>query len=151
MKYTIQFDFPSGWTWDSDSFIDESGAEVSHLEAHLRDPKTDVDNSMVDIYVGDMPDDITAEDQAYSNYADIVGFDEDDPEDFDPIAQIKFNGKTAYCFDALCEDDTPMMLICQEVKKGVLAIICVTGLNDDVLDSTLALVEQKFRVKKEED
>lgn len=147
MTYDIQLHLPEEWQKEQDTYLDESGAEISHLEAHLYNEKANRDNAMIDIYVGDMPEDTNAEDQALSNFADIVGFDDDDPEDYNPISKIKFNGKAAYGFDAWCEDDSPMMFLSQEVKSGVLAIICVTAVDDDSLQNVLKLVERNFRVK----
>lgn len=147
MTYDIQFHLPEGWHQEQDSYLDESGVEINHFEAHLYNDKSERDDGMIDIYVGEMPQDTNAEDQALSNYADIVGFDDDDPEDFNPIAKIKFNGKIAYGFDALCEDDSPMMFLSQEVKKGVLAIICAAGADDASLQDILQLIERNFRVK----
>lgn len=147
MAYDIQLNLPAGWQKESDTYQDESGAMVTHLEAHLYNEKAGRDYGVIDIYVGDMPEDTTAEDQALSNYADIVGFDDDDPEDFNPIAAFKFNGKNAYGFEALCEGDSPMMFISQEPRKGALAIMCVAALDDDMLKDTLQLVERNLRVK----
>lgn len=149
MAYDIQMQLPAPWEKECSVYTDESGAEITHLEAHLYDEKAERDSAMIDIYVGEMPEDTTAEDQALSNYADIIGFDDDDPEDFDPIAKIKFNGKNAYGFDAFCEDESPMMFLSQEVKTGILAIICCAATNDKALKETLKLVECNFRVKNE--
>lgn len=147
MAYDVQLKLPAGWQKELDTYEDESGAVITHLEAHLYNDGLKRDEGLVDVYVGEMPADTTAEDQALSNYADIVGFDDDDPEDFNPIAKIKFNGKPAYGFDALCEDDSPMMFLSQEVKSGVLAIICCAALDDERLKDLLVQVEHNLRVK----
>ena len=147
MAYDIQLKLPEPWRQETDTYLDESGAEITHLEAHLYLKENAPDDGMIDIYVGDMPEDTTAEDQALSNYADIVGFDEDDPEDFNPIFKIKFNGKNAYGFEALCEDESPMMFLAQEVKSGILAIICLAAANEDKLKALVKLVEINFRVR----
>ena len=141
MAYDIQLNLPAPWRKETETYDDESGAEVTHLEARLDDM------ALIDIYAGDMPSDMTAEDQAYSNYADIVGFAEDDPEDFNPISQIKFKNRSAYVFHALCEDESPMMFLSQEIRKGVLIIMCCAGKDDDVLQDTVLLVERNLRVK----
>lgn len=146
-KYSVQLDLPAPWQKRSDSFVDESGVEVFHIEAHLANKAAKRDDGMVDLYVGDMPEDSSAEEQAFTNYVDTVGFDEDDPEDFNPIEKFDFNGKKAYGFDALCEDESPMRFISQEVKKGVLAIMCIAAINDEELDKVQALVERSLRVK----
>lgn len=147
MEFDIQLNLPSSWQKEADTYIDESGEEITHIEAHLYSEAKKRDEGLIDIYVGPMPEDTTAEDQAFSNYADIVGFDDDDPEDFNPIAKLKFNGKNAYGFDALCEDNSPMMFISQEVRSGVLAIICCAGKDDATLKDVVTLVERNLRVK----
>lgn len=147
MAFDITLNLPAGWQKESDTYIDESGAEISHLEAHLYDQQQKRDEGMIDIYVGEMPEDTTAEDQAFSNYADMVGFSDDDPEDFQPIFKVKFNGKNAFGFEALCEDESPMKFFTQEIKKGVLAIICIAGKDEKTLDGIFTVVERNFRIK----
>jgi len=146
MAYDIKLKLPEGWHKVCETYEDESGAVISHINASFPDAEKKRDIGMIDIYVGDMPEDTTAEDQALSNYADIVGFADDDPEDFNPVSCIKFNGKNAYGFSAYCEDDSPMMFLSQEVKKGVLAIICVAAIDFDMLQDDMQLVERGFRL-----
>lgn len=147
MAYDIQLTLPAGWQKEADTYIDESGAEITHLEAHLYNKGRKRDEGMIDIYVGEMPEDTTAEDQAFSNYADMIGFSDDDPEDFYPIFKIKFNGRNAFGFEALCEDESPMKFLTQEVRKGILAIICVAAETEDSLEEVLSCVEKGLRVK----
>jgi len=97
--------------------------------------------------VGPMPEDMTAADQALSNYADTVGFDDDDPDDFDPIVEWPFNGKKAYGFEAIAEDDSPMRMMCIEVKKGTLVILVVLAKDDDTLVEAVQLAERGLRLK----
>ena len=130
MTYDITLNLPEDWQKEQDSYIDESETEVSHLEALYFPSGKKVEEGMIDIYVGELPPDTDAEDQAYSNYVDMVGFSEDDPEDFNPIFKIKFNGKNAFGFDALCENGAPMKLLAQEVKKGVLAVMCIAAMDE---------------------
>ena len=147
MAYQIQMNLPEGWKVKTEVSEDEYGAQINHLEAHLYVEGNDRDSGMIDIYVGDTPEDTTAEDQALSNYADIVGFDEDDPEDFNPIAKVLFNGRAAYVFEALCEDDSPMMFLSTEIRKGVLVIICAAAPDDEKLQEVMTLVERNLRVR----
>ena len=138
---------PACWTCEQDTYLDESGYEIAHLEAHLRNDRKQKDEAIIDIYVGDIPEGETAEDQALANYAETVGFYDDDPEDFNPIEKFKFNGKNAYGFSALCEDDSPMRFIAQEVRKGILAIIVFSASDEQSVEETRALIERSFRVK----
>lgn len=145
MAYDIQLHLPAPWTVELDTFEDEGGCLITHAEAHLWNEKAKKDEGIADIYVGDMPEDETAEDQAFANYAETVGFDEDD-EDC-PIGKFKFNGKNAWGFAALCEDDSPMRFISQEVRKGVLAIIVVAAKNEKALEEVQSLVERNLRIR----
>lgn len=147
--FELQLRLPAPWRVERDDYIDESGAEITHVEAHRYNAGLKRDEAVVDVYVGEMPEDTTAEDQALSNYADIVGFDDDDPEDFNPVSVLKFNGRNAYVFEALCEDDSPMMFISQEIRQGILAIVCVAALDDAALADTVKLVECNLRLRKD--
>lgn len=138
---------PASWTCEQDTYLDESGYEIAHLEAHLRNDRKQKDEAIIDIYVGDIPEGETAEDQALANYAETIGFYDDDPEDFNPIEKFKFNGKNAYGFSALCEDESPMRFIAQEVRKGILAIIVFSASDEQSVEETRALIERSFRVK----
>ena len=147
MAYDITLKLPSPWQTETEIYNDESGAEITHLEAHLYNPSSKRDEGYADIYVGDMPEGTDARDQALSNYADIVGFEDDDPEDFDPISTIMFNGRKAYGFDAFFEDESPMMFLAQEVRKGVLVVMCAAGSDDARLKETLGLLERGLRIR----
>ncbi len=94
-----------------------------------------------------MPEDTTAADQALANYADTVGFDDDDPEDFDPIIEWPFNGKKAYGFEAVAEDDSPMRMMCIELKKDILVILVVLAKDDDTLVEAVQLAERGLWLK----
>lgn len=147
MSYDIQLTLPSGWSSEQETYIDESGAEITHLGCHKPDDVHQTDEALIDVYVGPLPDDTSAADQALSNYADTVGFDDDDPDGFDPITEWPFNGKKAYGFEAECEDDSPMRMMCIEVKKGTLAIICIVAKDDDSLVEVIEYTERHLRIK----
>jgi len=140
MAFDVTLKLPTDWICEQDCFTDESGIEITHLEAQK-------EGYLIDIYVGDMPDGETAEDQALANYAETVGFYDDDPEDFNPIAKIDFNGKKAWGFSALCEDESPMRFIAQEVRKGVLAIIVFFAPDEKSVEDVRTLIERNFRIR----
>lgn len=141
MKIDLSLKMPDRWIVESDIYTDESGVEVTHLEAS--DGKS---GSFVEIHAGPMPEGETAEDQAFANYAESVGFDDDDEEE-SPIVKFKFNGKNAWGFEAECDDNKPLRLIAQEVKKGLLAIIIIGASDDAELENISSLVEKNLRVK----
>ena len=147
MAYDVSIKLPQGWVSDLDSYLDESGVEITHLSCHLPNDRKQTDEALIDAYVGPMPEDTTAADQALANYADTVGFDDDDPEDFDPIIEWPFNGKKAYGFEALAEDDSPMRMMCYEPRKGILVILVVLAKDDDTLVEAVQLAERGLRLK----
>lgn len=147
MTYDIQLRLPERWLSECDTYEDESGAVITHFEATLPSHKPEVPVAFIDVYAGEMPEDESAEDQAFSNYADTVGFSDDDPEDFNPIFKIKFNGRNAWGFDALCEGDTPMRFLSQEVRKGLLAIIVFGAADEKKLASLHEIIEKNLRIK----
>lgn len=140
MKIDLSLKMPDRWIVESDIYTDESGVEVTHLEAS--DNKS---GSFIEIHAGPMPDGETAEDQAFVNYAESVGFDDDDEES--PIVKFKFNGKNAWGFEAECDDNKPLRLIAQEVKKGLLAIIIIGASDDAELENISSMVEKNLRIK----
>ena len=94
-----------------------------------------------------MPDGETAEDQAFANYAEVIGFDEEDGNEESPIVKFKFNGKNAYGFEAETEDNYPMRFFAQEVRKGVLLVVAYYVKSEDLLLSTFELLERNLRIK----
>ena len=146
MAYNLSLKLSEGWVSELDSYLDESGVEITHLSCHLSDDRARTDLALIDVYAGPMPEDSTAADQALANYADTVGFDEEDPEDFDPITEWPFGKKKAYGFEAYAEDDSPMRMMCIELKKGVLVIICILGKDDDRLVEAVEIAERGLRL-----
>lgn len=149
MAYNITLPLDAPWETERDVLQDESGFEITHLEASLPNDKAKRDDALVDIYVGEMPEGETAEDQAFANYAEVVGFDDDDPEDFNPISKFTFNNRPAYGFEAVCEDESPMRFLAQEVRKGVLAVIVIVCDTRQRIDEVHRLFECKLRIKTE--
>lgn len=141
MKTDIQITLPDGWKINRDNYTDDSGEVISHIEASLAD-----DSAFFEVHAGPMPEGETAEDQAFANYAESVGFDDDD--EGSPIVKFKWNGKNAWGFEALCEDDRPLRLISQEVRNGVLAIIIIGATDDTQLEKVSELVETQLRIKQ---
>lgn len=141
MKYDLQFNIGEEWTGGKEMQKDDLGHDMVRFSASRPD------GSFIDISLGDMPEGETAQDQAFANYADMVGFSDDDPEGYNPIARIMFNGKPAWGFDAFQEDDSPMRLLSQEVRSNVIAIIMFGAPDRDALVSLHLLIEHNFRVK----
>lgn len=146
MAYEINLKLTDDWKTDLDTYI-ENGGETTHLEAHLPGAPGEPDRILIDIYVGDLPDGETAEDQAFANYAEVIGFDEEDENEESPIVKFKFNGKNAYGFEAETQDNYPMRFFTQEVRKGVLLVVAYYVKSEDLLLSTFELLERNLRIK----
>lgn len=141
MSMEIAFNIGDDWKCSKRLQHNGLGEEETVIEASC------ADGSFIEISIGAMPEGETAQDQAFANYVDTVGFSDDDPEGFNPIARLKFNGKTAWGFDAYMENNTPMRLITQEVKSGILAVIVFGAPDRDALVSLHQLIERTLRVR----
>lgn len=144
MVYDITLPLPAGWTGEEERYDEEFGGIITHLSCEKQEHEGK-GTWLIDVYVGDMPSDTTAEDEAYANYAEIIGWDDDDDEE-NPIAEWKFQKRTAYGFSGECEDSSIMVLMCVEIKKGVLVILCVIAPDDDNAAKLASYVEEKLRV-----
>ena len=144
MAYEINLKLTDDWKTNLEIYNEEYGGETTHLEAHLPGAPGEVDQIMIDIYVGELPEGETAEDQAFANYASVIGFDDEDEES--PIVKYKFNGKNAYGFEAETEDNCPMRFFAQEVRKGVLLVVAYCVKSEDLLPSTFELLERNLRI-----
>ena len=148
MAYKINFKLSDDWKTSFETDNDESGAEISHLEACLPDAAGGPEQIVIDIYVWDLPEGETAEDQAFANYAEIVGFDQDDENEENPIRKLKFNGRNAYGFEAETEDGCPMRFFAQEVRKGILMVVAYYTLTEEQSASTFDLLERNLRINQ---
>lgn len=144
MSYKITLQLPAEWTSEQDVLKEPDGTVINHLECHLPDDKQENDIAFIDVYVGPMPPETSAQDEALANYANMVGWDDDDDED--PVVEWPFNGKKAYGFEAYCEDESPMRVMCVEVKKGVLCVMSIIAKDDEKLVETIQYVERHLRI-----
>ena len=145
MRYEIKFPLPPAWTSEEDTYEEVDGALITHMECLLPRPGSDADEAQINLYVGDMPADTTAEDEAYANYAEIIGWDDDDDED--TIAEWRFQGKKAYGFSGECEDGSIMLVMCMEVVRKGLLILSIVADNDEEVSKWAQYVEAHLKVK----
>lgn len=145
MNRDIRLLMPEGWHIETEQYLDEMQEEITHIEAHLFDGKGN-DMGLADITAGDMPEDETAYDQAFANYADMVGFSSDD-EGQDPISSFSFNGRKAYGFEAEDESGAYVFFLAQEPKKGLLTIVVTMGPDRETALEYQRLVERGLRIK----
>ena len=129
----IEIKLPDGWK-----------GQVSEQYVEIESPDG---TASVEVTVGDMPEDSAAPEQALINYIDMVGFDDDDPEDYSPIEQWTFNNRKAYGFDAYLEDESSIRVLCIEPKKGVLAVISIVGKSEQIVEETMHLLERVLRIR----
>ena len=146
MKYNVTLPLPDGWTSETEEYEEIDGAPITHLSCSLADPSGKTGGSVIDLYLGDLPDETTARDEAFANYAEMVGWDDDDDET-DPIAEWRFQNRRAFGFSALCEDESPLLLMCVEIKKGALLIANIIAPTDEELQNLARYVEFHLRLK----
>ena len=138
MYPTIQLPLLPGWESHQETLLD-NGIELNHLEAYLPDDRKQTDRILVDIYAGDMPEGSGAEQEALNSYRDIVGDDDEDP-----LTVWPFQGKEAFGFEAVCEDDSIMRVMCVETAPGQLLILNIVARDDDLFDQAVGHVEQNL-------
>ncbi len=129
----IEIKIPEGWK----SQISDNYVEAEKIDG----------TAQFEITVGDMPEDSAAPEQALINFIDMVGFDDDDPEDYSPIEKWDFNNRKAYGFDAYLEDESSIRVLCIEPKKGVLAVISIVGKSEQIVEETMHLLERVLRIR----
>ena len=129
----IEMKLPDGWKGQ----LGEQYVEIESLDG----------TASVEVTVGDMPEDSAAPEQALINYIDMVGFDDDDPEDYSPIEKWDFNNRKAYGFDAYLEDESSIRVLCIEPKMGVLAVISIVGRSEQIVDETMHLLARILRIR----
>lgn len=148
MDYNVTLPLPQGWACEQDCYEEVAGEMITHLNCHLTPAGSDTAKVAMDIYVGDMPEGTTAEDEAFANYADIIGWDDDEDDDQSPIAEWKFQKKRAFGFSGICEDESVMLVMCVEIKQGVLLIASVVAENDDELSKWAEYLDHHLRISK---
>ena len=136
----IQLPLLPGWQCHLETLTD-NGMELAHLEAYLPDDRNQADRILVDIYAGDMPEGSSAEQEALHSYQDIVGDGEEDP-----LLIWPFQGKDAYGYEVICDDDAIMRVMCIETEPGQLLILNVVAQDDDLFDEAVEHVEKKLSV-----
>lgn len=141
MRYQVTLQLPDGWQSEQEEYEEVENALITHLEC-----SNAVTGAGIDIYVGDMPADTTAQDEAYANYADIIGWEDEDDET-NPIAEWKFQNRKAYGFSGMMEDGAVMLLMCVEIKKDALLIASLAAKDDEALQELAKYVEYHLRVK----
>lgn len=138
----VKIVMPEGWSVRKETVPGMGGSQEILIEAVSADG-----SQSVDITVGEMPAENTAADQAMTNFLDMVGFDEEDSEDYNPIEVWSFNNRKAYGFDAWLEDETPIRVMCSEPKRGVLCVLSMNAPDSEALASLQNLVERSLRIQ----
>lgn len=145
MAYRIKIDLPDGWKQSFELIEDEDGNVTSHLEG-----LTSRENEYIDLYVGTLPPDTTAEDEAVFNYADMIGWDESEPigEDNSPLTVTKFQKKKAYGFEGLVEDGI-LRVMCVEIQPEVLLVMNVCAPDETAVAKMVRYIEVNMTISQE--
>ena len=146
MAFEIILPLPEEWQKSLEEIEEEEGT-VSHLECYTSKSAKAVPGSMIDVFVGPMPAETSAADEALANYAEMIGWDDESDEEEDPIYEWDFNNRKAYGFEGICDDDSTIRVMCCEIKSGVLLVMSVVAPTDEELDKLLVYVESKLRIK----
>lgn len=120
---------PQGWLFDRQT------AENVSASCGMRE---------IEVTCGEMPADATAQDQAFDNFLEMVGFDSDDADDYNPIFTVSFNNRKAYGFEAWVDDTLMIRVLCLEYRKGQLCVLSVVA-PEKMMDETIGLVERGLR------
>ncbi|MBR1576610.1 MAG: hypothetical protein IJ654_09225 [Bacteroidales bacterium] len=140
MPITIQLPLLPGWRSQQETLPDH-GAEIFHLEAYLPDDRKQSDIALIDLYAGDMPDGSDAGQEALNSYRGIVGDDDEDPLTIWP-----FQGKEAYGYELICDDDAIMRVMCLEPIPGQSLIINIVARDEDLFDTVVTYVETHLSI-----
>lgn len=130
---------PANWKTTFET-LDGPEGEQNHYES------TCTDGRSIELWLGPMPIDSTAPDQALTNYVDMVGFDDDDPEDYNPIEEWEFKGRKSYGFEVFCEDESLIRVICIEYRRKQLCVASVIAADGQSLEDTVALLAKSLKI-----
>ncbi len=145
MYPNVTFPLPEGWHADKSKLVDND-IELTHLEAYLPDDKKQADSILVDIYAGAMPEGSSAEKEAYNSFLEVVGFDDEEDEEQDPLTIWPFQGKDAYGYEGICDDDSIMRVMCVEMLPGILVLMNIVALDEDQFEKAVTYVEANLSV-----
>lgn len=141
MNPDIHLPLLPGWQSNLETLTD-NGLEVTHLEAYLPDDARQSDRVLVDAYASAMPEGSSAELEALHSYNDIVGDEEEDP-----LIIWPFQGKEAFGYEAVCDDDSVMRVMCVETAPGVLLILNIVAQDDALFEEAVVHVEKNLSVR----
>jgi len=136
MAHKINFTLPAGWNIE-EGVINEEGAEVLTYYATKG-------SASIELYVGDMPENSDAYQEAMYSYADA--FDAKEGDEI-PLGELPFLGETATYYDAEDDNRCPMIVLCVEPVKGTLVLAILGEKNDESLDDLMALVDENLTVE----
>lgn len=146
MEYNLTFPLPEGWISEEERYEEVEGATITHISCHHPDSQGNADVA-IELYIGDMPEDTSAEDEAFANYADMVGWSDDDDDEC-PIACWQFQNRKAFGFSGESEEGMLMLFMSCEIRKGALLIVCTMAKDEAALSEWSKYVEMKLRLKK---
>jgi len=136
MAHTISLPLSDGWHIEQE-VVEEQGEEVLSYYAVK-------DDSSIELYVGNTPEDSDAKIECINSYMEAIGVDDDDDEV--PVQEIEFLGKTGWYYEA--EDDAghPVILICVEPSQGVLVMSILSDKDPEGLDDLMTLVDENLTI-----
>lgn len=141
MAYKINLLLGKEWEIETEETTTEDGDVVSCFYANGIDTKKTA--GYIEIYAGDI-NGSDAKTECLNNYDMAIGLVEGEPE---PIQKFDlFCGTEAWYYD--CEiDGQPAIVVCAEIRKGVLVIVTLSDKDEEKLDDLLSYVDENLSVE----
>ena len=142
MAYTINLPLGRDWEIDTELTTTEDGDVVSCFYANGLDPKKNA--GYIEIYAGSI-NGSDAKTECLNNYDTAIGLEEGE----DPLRRFElFCGNEAWYYDAEI-DGNPAIVVCSEIKKGILVIVTLADRDEEKLDDLLSYVDENLSVVEE--
>lgn len=144
MAAQITLPLPEEWQSFSET-LNDNGRILAHVEYYLSNDDSESDKALIDVYAGTMPEGSDAGKEALNSYYDIIG--DEDETDEDPLTRWPFQGMDAFGFEAICEDDSIMRVMCIEPEPGKIVLMNIVAEDDPTFDECILHVEKNLSIK----
>jgi len=132
------------WKIESDVQTDE-GVEVACFYATAEKSKDpSIKKASIELYVGPTPEGSDAKQECIGSYMEAIGAE--DGEDI-PVSPIPFLGSEGWYYDAVDDEDNPVILICSEIRPGTLVLAILANRDEESLDDLMSYVDENLSVE----
>lgn len=137
MAHKINLPLAGEWNVEEE-VITEQGEEVLSYYANK-------DHRSIELYVGNTPEDSDAKTECINSYLEALGTEEEDEEI--PVQETLFLGHTAWCYEAVDDEECPVILITVEPAPGTLVMAILADKNEELLDELMTYVDEKLEIE----